>query len=67
MILAGFIRSRPVPMVRCVTVDLEVPAEAEFMLEGYVDPDELRPKGRSAIIRDIIPWLGIIPSFMSRR
>jgi 4-hydroxy-3-polyprenylbenzoate decarboxylase len=45
MILAGFIRKRPVRMARCVTVDLEVPAEAEFVLEGYVDPDELRIEG----------------------
>lgn len=45
MILAGFIRRKPVPMARCVTVDLEVPAEAEFVLEGYVDPDELRVEG----------------------
>ena len=40
MLLAGFIRRKPVPMVRCLTVDLEVPAEAEFVLEGYVDPEE---------------------------
>jgi 4-hydroxy-3-polyprenylbenzoate decarboxylase len=45
VILAGFIRRKPVPMVRCLTVDLEVPAEAEFILEGYVDPDELRIEG----------------------
>ncbi len=45
MMLAGFIRRRPVPMTRCVTVDLEVPAEAEFVLEGYVDPEELRVEG----------------------
>jgi len=45
MMLSGFIRRRPVPMVRCVTVDLEVPAEAEFILEGYVDPHELRVEG----------------------
>jgi 4-hydroxy-3-polyprenylbenzoate decarboxylase len=45
MMLAGFIRRKPVPMVRCVTVDLEVPAEAEFIVEGYVDPDELRLEG----------------------
>ena len=42
MLLAGFIRRKPVPMVRCRTVDLEVPAEAEFVLEGYVDPEERR-------------------------
>ena len=45
MILAGFIRRRPVTMAHCVTVDMEVPAEAEFVLEGYVDPDELRREG----------------------
>lgn len=45
MLLAGFIRRAPVPMVRCVTVALEVPAEAEFVLEGYVDPEELRLEG----------------------
>jgi 4-hydroxy-3-polyprenylbenzoate decarboxylase len=45
MLLAGFIRRKPVPMVRCLTVDLEVPAEAEFVLEGYVDPEERRVEG----------------------
>lgn len=45
MILSGFIRRAPVPMVRAVTVPLEVPAEAEFILEGFVDPDELRVEG----------------------
>ncbi|MGC9197135.1 MAG: menaquinone biosynthesis decarboxylase [Syntrophobacteraceae bacterium] len=45
MMLAGFIRKSPVRMTRCVTIDMEVPAEAEFVLEGYVDPDELRLEG----------------------
>lgn len=45
MILAGFIRNAPVAMTRCLTCDLEVPAEAEFVLEGYVEPDELRREG----------------------
>ncbi|HEU20269.1 MAG TPA: menaquinone biosynthesis decarboxylase [Deltaproteobacteria bacterium] len=45
MILAGFIRQAPVKMVKGVTVDIEVPAEAEFILEGYVDPGELRREG----------------------
>ncbi|MDQ2816831.1 MAG: menaquinone biosynthesis decarboxylase [Candidatus Eremiobacteraeota bacterium] len=45
MMLAGFLRGRSVPMVRCKTVDLKVPAEAEFILEGYVDNAELRPEG----------------------
>ncbi|MGD9877106.1 menaquinone biosynthesis decarboxylase [Desulfococcus sp.] len=45
MMLAGFIRKRPVVMAPCVTVDLMVPAEAEFVLEGYVDPEERRMEG----------------------
>ena len=45
MILAGFIRNKPVAMVKCVTNDLLVPARAEFVLEGYVNPDELRREG----------------------
>ena len=45
LILAGFIRNRPVSMAKCLTIDMEVPAEAEFVLEGYVDPDELKREG----------------------
>ncbi len=45
MMLAGFIRKKPVGMAKCVSIDLEVPAEAEFVLEGYVNPDELRREG----------------------
>jgi 4-hydroxy-3-polyprenylbenzoate decarboxylase len=45
MILAGFIRQAPVTMTPCVTCDLEVPAESEFVLEGYVDPHELQREG----------------------
>jgi len=45
IVLAGFLRGKSVPMVACKTVDLKVPAEAEFVLEGYVDNDELRREG----------------------
>lgn len=45
MLLAGFLRGRPVEMVRCLTVDLEVPAHAEIVLEGYVQPGERRIEG----------------------
>ena len=46
MILAGFIRKKAVELVKCETIDLEVPANAEIVLEGYVDPDEeLRVEG----------------------
>jgi 4-hydroxy-3-polyprenylbenzoate decarboxylase len=37
---AGFLRKRAVAMVRCKTVALEVPADADFVLEGFVDPRE---------------------------
>ena len=43
--VAGFIRGEAVEMVRCKTIDLEVPAQAEFVLEGYVVPGELRSEG----------------------
>ncbi|MBP2674202.1 MAG: menaquinone biosynthesis decarboxylase, family [Deltaproteobacteria bacterium] len=45
MMFSGFLRKEPVEMVRCVTSDIEVPAHAEAILEGYVDPDELRTEG----------------------
>ncbi|HXW77443.1 MAG TPA: menaquinone biosynthesis decarboxylase, partial [Candidatus Eremiobacteraceae bacterium] len=45
MLLAGFLRGKGVPMTECKTVDLKVPAEAEIVLEGYVDNAELRPEG----------------------
>src|SRR5215471_20508648 len=40
-IVAGFLRQSPVELVKCETVDLEVPATAEIVLEGYVKLDEL--------------------------
>ena len=42
---AGFLRGKPVKLVQCRTVDLKVPAGAEFVLEGYVDNDDLRIEG----------------------
>ena len=45
MLMAGFIRSSPVEMVKCQTCDLEVPANAEIVLEGYVQLGELRTEG----------------------
>jgi 4-hydroxy-3-polyprenylbenzoate decarboxylase len=45
MMVAGLIRKKPVELVRCETVDVEVPAAAEIVLEGYVDPEELRTEG----------------------
>ncbi len=44
-LIAGFLRQRPVELVKCETVDLEVPANAEIVLEGHVHLDELRTEG----------------------
>ena len=44
-IVAGFLRQKPVELVKCETVDLEVPASAEIVLEGHVNLDELRTEG----------------------
>jgi 4-hydroxy-3-polyprenylbenzoate decarboxylase len=45
MMLAGFLRGKPVEMVKCETCDLEVPANSEIVLEGYVNLGELRTEG----------------------
>lgn len=45
MIFASFLRKAPLEIVKCKTNDLYVPANAEFVLEGYVDLDELREEG----------------------
>ena len=43
--MAGFLRRRPVELVKCKTIGLEVPAEAEIILEGYVQEGEMRREG----------------------
>lgn len=47
MIFAGFLRKSPLEIVKSVTNDIYVPANAEFILEGYVDLDEQRLEGPS--------------------
>ncbi len=44
-LIAGFLRGKPVEIVKCETVDLEVPAQAEIVLEGYVELGEMRSEG----------------------
>jgi len=44
-LIAGFLRGKPVEIVQCETVDLQVPAHAEIILEGYVELGELRTEG----------------------
>jgi 4-hydroxy-3-polyprenylbenzoate decarboxylase len=45
IIFAGFLRRKAIEMVKCKTVDLEVPADVDFVLEGFVQPGETRPEG----------------------
>jgi 4-hydroxy-3-polyprenylbenzoate decarboxylase len=45
VVFAGWLRGAGVEMVPCRTIDLEVPANAEIVLEGYVDPAERRREG----------------------
>jgi 4-hydroxy-3-polyprenylbenzoate decarboxylase len=45
MMIAGFLRGKPVEMTKCETNDLEVPANSEIVLEGYVELGELRREG----------------------
>lgn len=44
-LLAGYLRGEPVPFVKCVSQPLEVPAEAEIVIEGYVDLADYRDEG----------------------
>ena len=45
LLLGGFLARRRIEMVKCVTVDLEVPASSHIVLEGYVEPGERRREG----------------------
>ena len=38
--LAGFLRKEKVELVKCITQDIEVPTDSDFVIEGYVDPNE---------------------------
>ena len=45
VVFAGWLRGAGVDMIRCRTIDLEVPAQSEIVLEGWVDPAERRVEG----------------------
>jgi 4-hydroxy-3-polyprenylbenzoate decarboxylase len=44
-LLAGWLRGKPVEFVKCVTQPIAAPANAEIVVEGYVDPNEHQPEG----------------------
>src|SRR5947208_7435885 len=45
ILFAGFLRKKSVDLVRCKTIDIEVPADVDFVLEGYVQPGDMGPEG----------------------
>jgi 4-hydroxy-3-polyprenylbenzoate decarboxylase len=45
ILFAGFLRRKSVELVKCRTIDIDVPADVDFVLEGYVQPGEMRPEG----------------------
>lgn len=45
LLLAGLLMDRPVEVVKCLTVDLKVPATSQIVLEGYIEEDEVFPEG----------------------
>ena len=45
ILFAGFIRKRSVDLAPCLTVPLEVPADVDFVIEGFVNPGEMREEG----------------------
>jgi 4-hydroxy-3-polyprenylbenzoate decarboxylase len=45
ILFAGFLRKKSVELVKCKTIDVDGPADADFVLEGFVQPGEMRPEG----------------------
>jgi 4-hydroxy-3-polyprenylbenzoate decarboxylase len=45
ILFAGFLRKKSVELVKCKTIGVEVPTDADFVLEGFVQPGEMRPEG----------------------
>jgi 4-hydroxy-3-polyprenylbenzoate decarboxylase len=63
LVFAGFLRQSPVRLVKCKTVDLEVPASAEIVLEGYVNQSELREEGPFGDHTGFYSLAGMFPVF----
>jgi 4-hydroxy-3-polyprenylbenzoate decarboxylase len=63
LLFAGFLRQSPVRLVKCKTIDLEVPASAEIILEGYVNQSELREEGPFGDHTGFYSLAGMFPVF----
>ena len=59
--MSGFIREEGVEVVKCATIDLEVPAHSEIVLEGYVVPGSFARRAPSAITRATTRWRTLTP------
>ena len=60
---SGLLRGKPVKLVQCKTVDLKVPADAEFVLEGYVDNTDLRTEGPFGDHTGVYSLADLYPAF----
>ncbi|MDP9111725.1 MAG: menaquinone biosynthesis decarboxylase [Candidatus Eremiobacteraeota bacterium] len=60
---AGLLRGKPVELVQAKTVDLRVPASAEFILEGYVDNTDLRTEGPFGDHTGVYSLADVYPTF----
>lgn len=63
LLFAGFLRQSPVRLTKCKTIDLEVPANAEIILEGYVDQNELKEEGPFGDHTGFYSLSGLFPVF----
>jgi 4-hydroxy-3-polyprenylbenzoate decarboxylase len=61
--LAGFLRGRSVRMTQAKTIDLKVPADAEFVLEGYVDNEDVRLEGPFGDHTGVYSLADLFPTF----
>lgn len=62
-VFAGFLRQSPVRLTKCKTIDLEVPANAEIVIEGYVDQSELKEEGPFGDHTGFYSLAGLFPVF----
>ncbi len=60
---AGLLRGKPVSLVQAKTIDVKVPADAEFVLEGYVDNTDLRTEGPFGDHTGVYSLADIYPTF----
>jgi 4-hydroxy-3-polyprenylbenzoate decarboxylase len=63
LVFAGILRGKPVKVVRCTTIDVKVPADAEFVLEGYVDNTDLRKEGPFGDHTGVYSLADLYPTF----